>query len=171
MSADEKIVDEKHSHPLEDVFDIEQQSTNMPTVQRDTDLVDATTDATVKHPYDNKDSEIDGQFQEVYDTAMEAFSTQAQEAELVEGRYKARNQEIAVQFLNTALNAAANKGTLKNNKEKLAIAALKVKTGTGNTTNNNMVVGDRNEILRALREKKAAQDDIIEGEVTEIPDK
>ena len=161
MSTEEDIIEKGMAHPMEDLFDIDSGSTSVPAVKRTTELA-----TSVDHPYDEKDNEIDEQFQEIYDLALEAFGAQSQEAELVEGKYKARNQEIAVQFLNTALSAAANKGTLKNNKEKMAIALKKVNaTAKTGTTNNNLIVGDRNEILRALRaDRLAEKGDVVDDQ-------
>ena len=162
MSTEEDITEKNMAHPMEDLFDIDSGSTSVPAVKRTTEL-----STSVEHPYDDKDNEIDEQFQEIYDLALEAFGAQSQEAELVEGKYKARNQEIAVQFLNTALNAAANKGTLKNNKEKMAIAAKKVDASAkpGGTTNNNLIVGDRNDILRALRaDREAERNEVVDDQ-------
>ena len=113
----------------------------VPQVVRSTELTSIET-------YDEKDSEIETQFQEVYDAAMGAFEGQFQEADLVEGKYKARVGEVAVQFLNTALQAAQNKSLLKQHKDKIAEATKK--NSTPNTVNNNLIVADRNEILKKL---------------------
>ena len=90
--------------------------------------------------------------------ALEAYEAQAEEAELVEGRYKARNAEIAVQFLNTALNAANSRGTLKANKDKLRVAEAKVSKGGGGTTNNT-IVGTTSEILALMRDAQKKEQD------------
>ena len=128
-------------HPLEQVFDIESGTTLMPQVVRSTELI-------VAEQYDNKDTEIEGQFQEVYDAAMGAFESQFQEAELVEGKYKARSGEVAVQFLNAALEAARSKSDLKQHKDKMTVD---ISRHVGpKTVNNNLIVGDRNEILKKL---------------------
>lgn len=142
-------------HPLEKVFGIEAGTTMLPTVQRTTEL-------TVVQTYDEKDKEVEGQLQEVYDAAMGAFETQSQETELVEGKYKARSGEVAVQFLNTALEAAKSKTTLKMHKDKIVQAT----TGSPKTVNNNLIVADRNELLRNLRNMNLDQD-VIDGTVTE----
>ena len=142
MSTEKENIEVPINHPMESILDIEEGTTLVPAVKRTTELV-------VSGQYDNKDDEIDEQFQEVYDLSLEAFEQQSNEAELVEGRYKARNGEIAAQYLNIALNAAKEKGSLKGNKDKLSLAAEKVTTG-GRTTNNNLIVGDRNDILKTL---------------------
>jgi len=132
------------AHPMEGVLDIEPGTTAYPIVERQTtNIADTTTEA-----YDNKDTEIEGQFQEVYDAAMDAFDTQMGTSDDVEGRYQARNGEVAVQFLSTALAAAKEKSNVKQHKDKLSIARGKL-TGAG-VTNNNLIVADRNDILKAL---------------------
>lgn len=136
----EKLVE----HPMEMIMDIDSGSTIVPFVERKTiDIAESTTDT-----YDNKDTEIETQFQEVYDAAMDAYDSQMGTSESVEGKYAARNGEVAVQFLNTALTAAKEKSNVKQHKDKLSIARGKL-TKTG-TTNNNIIVADRNDILKAL---------------------
>ena len=139
-------------HPLEKVFDIEEGTTMMPTVVRTTEIVAAET-------YDNKDHEIEGQFQEVYDAAMGAFETQFQEAELIEGKYKARSGEVAVQFLNTALQAAQSKSSLKQHKDKITLD-LNSKTAP-KTVNNNLIVGSQSEILERLENMMGKKDEAV----------
>lgn len=140
-------------HPLEKVFGIEQGTTMLPTIQRTTEL-------TVVQSYDDKDKEVEGQFQEVYDAAMGAFETQSQETELVEGKYKARSGEVAVQYLNTALEAARSKSHMKQHKDKLVTTAA----GSPKTVNNNLIVADRNDLLKNLRNLDLDADaTIVEG--------
>lgn len=137
-------------HPMEGVLDIYPGSTVHQAMERQTsDISETTTEA-----YDNKDTEIETQFQEVYDAAMDAYDSQMNTSESVEGRYAARNGEVAVQFLNAALNAAKEKSNVKQHKDKLSIARGKL-TGAG-TTNNNLIVADRNDILKALASSTAA---------------
>lgn len=145
--SESKEVEVLRSHPMEEVLDIEPETTLATKIERETDLVPAV-------EFDEKDSEIEEQMQEVYDSAMGAFEQQMEEAELVEGKYKARNGEVAVQFLNAALNAVKEKSGLKQHKDKLAVA--KGKLGP-NKVENNIIVADRNDILR----------NIINGDVDE----
>lgn len=144
MSTDTKEIEVAIDHPLEEIFDIEGGTTLMPRTEKETDLVPA-------DEYDDKDDEIDGQFQEVYDAALSAFEDQVAEAELVEGKYKARNMEVGAQLLNTALAAAKEKSNMKQHKDKNAVT--KGKLGA-KTTNNTLIVADRNEILKAMSGKK-----------------
>jgi hypothetical protein len=138
------------NHPLEQVFEIEEGTTLMPTIVRTTEIVAAET-------YDDKDHEIEGQYQEVYDAAMGAFESQFQETELIEGKYKARSGEVAVQFLNTALQAAQSKGTLKQHKDKVTLD-LNSKVGP-KTVNNNLIVGSQSEILERLENMMGKKDE------------
>lgn len=138
MDIDRTKKEIQFEHPMEEILDIEPGTTITTRTERTTDMVEA-------EQYDNKDSEIEEQFQEVYDAAMSAFESQCDEAEVVEGKYKARNAEVAVQFLNAALSAAKEKGSLKQHKDKLSTAVAK---STGDTTNNNILVADRNELLK-----------------------
>lgn len=139
----EKLVE----HPMEGILDIESKSTSIPITERQTtDIAETTTEA-----YDDKDIEIETQFQEVYDAAMDAFDDQNSQTDQVEGRYQARNGEVAAQFLNTALQAAKEKSNTKQHKDKLSIARGKL-TGAGNATGGNLIVADRNDILKAFQD-------------------
>lgn len=131
------------THPMEDVFDIEEGTTIVTREERETEIV-------CDETYDDKDNEIEEQIQEVYDAAMGAFESQCDEAELVEGKYKARNAEVAVQFLSAALSAAKEKRSMKEHKDKHLIASGKVKGAGPGVTNNNLIVADRNELLREM---------------------
>ena len=141
--SDEKLPNALKSieHPIEEVLDIETGTTEVPAIlPRETQL-------SVVDDYDNKDTEIEGQFQEVYDAAMDAYEQQAADTETIEPKYRARNQEVAVQYLNTALNAAKEKSNMKMFKDKM----LNDRKAVGpKTLNQNVVIADRNEILREL---------------------
>ena len=145
------------SHPLEEVLDIEENTTVVPYKKASTDLV-------LSEKYDQKDNELDGQFQEVYDAAFEAFENQSEEAELIDPKYKARNAEVAVQYLNTALQAAREKSNLKQHADKIVIASKKGPS----TVNNNLIV-DRNELLRTLAQGDDEEQptDVVDAEFTD----
>ena len=138
-------------HPMEEVLDIEEGSTVITRVEHDRQ------ELAVVESYDEKDTEIEGQFQEVYVLALDAFETQVQEAELVEAKYKARNQEVAAQFLNTALGAAKEKSTHKQHKDRMMVDTRKAITPK--TLNQNVIVADRNEILKTLMQKDDESED------------
>jgi hypothetical protein len=125
-------------HPLEAIFGIERGTTEITVEQVQTDMV-------VIDSYDEKDREIEGQFQEVYDAAMTSFADQAGLLTQSDPKYSARNMEVANAFLNTALSAAKEKAALKIAKEKNS------KESGPKTVNNNLIM-DRNELLKMLKD-------------------
>lgn len=146
-------VDEKHwvektiSHPCEDVFNIEPNSTVMTIpAPRNTELVESPL-------YDEKDKELETDFQEIYDACMDAFDTAQEEMEGIEGKYKARNNEVAVMFLNTALAAAKEKSRLKEHKDKLKVKPVDI--GPGGVTNNTQVNITSAELVRMLVQQQS----------------
>lgn len=149
--------------PLENVFEIEEQTTFAITEGEEDDqashlpvTTQQATDPVISEHYDGKDVEVESQFQVVYTKALEGYEIQSQELEFVEGKYKARIGEVAAQFLNTALAAAREKRALKEHKDKLNIEAMKA-TGP-KTVNQNLIVADRNEILKVLMGQKDETD-------------
>ncbi len=157
MSTEIKEVDGYTAHPLEEAFGIESGTTLTTHIERTTELVEAP-------EYDAKDTEIEDQFQEVYDAAMAAFGDQIAEAEVVEGRYKARNMEVGVQLLNAALSAAKEKSHQKQSKDKNTIE-LKKAQGKGGLTQNNVFVGSHAELMKEVLNK--SQKAPIEHELDE----
>ena len=124
-------------HPLEETLGIEPGTTITTKTERSTEL--ATTEQ-----YDEKDEEIEGQLQEIYDAAMAGFEDQCAEAEVVEGKYKARNMEVATQLLNSALHAVKEKANQKKEKDKNDISRNKI---TKKVTNNNVFMGSHQELM------------------------
>ena len=139
MSIQRTEIETLIEHPLEETFDIAPCTTISTKTERSTELA-------VTEQYDEKDEEIEGQFQEIYDAAMGAFEDQCAEAEVVEGKYKARNMEVATQLLNAALHAAKEKANQKKEKDRNDIARNKV---TRKVTNNNVFMGSHQELLDA----------------------
>ena len=157
MSTKTTDTEREISHPLEEVFDLEENTTVVPYKEVKTDLV--------KHePFDPKDKELEEQLQVVYDAALEAFENQQEDADTIEPRFKARNAEVAVQYLKTALEAVHEKSMLKQHKDKVVI-----RDKTGGTVNNNVVLTDRNELLRLLRGKEEKPvNTVVDGEFEEV---
>lgn len=143
---------------MDDVLGIEPGTTVVEYQEREhTELTDCET-------YDDKDVEIEEQFQEVYDLALEAYENSAEVGQTIEPKYKARNDEVAAQYLTLALNAAKEKMSLKVNKDKLTQQAAK--GGGGNTTNNNLII-DRNSLMEML---DAAGGDTVDAEYENVDD-
>jgi hypothetical protein len=133
-------------HPMEDVLDIESGTTI-------TEYKEVLPETPVAMPtYDDKDVEIEAKLEDIYTIAMGSVESMSDQIELVEGKYKARMGEVTATMLNVALSAVREKRELKQHKDKVAVDAAS--SGTPHTVNNNLVVADRNEILKMLRDKK-----------------
>lgn len=150
-------------HPLEDFFNIEPNTTQVVKTEQKTELVQY-------EEYDEKDKEIEENFQEIFDKAMNGYETLTDDINGIEGRFRARVSEVAVQHLNTALQAASKKADLKQTKDKLQVAAKKA--NTPNTVN---IMGkmDRNDLVEALRQLQENKNNMasvepVEGEFQEI---
>ena len=140
MTRNTELVEVERSHHMEDLFDIEP-GTTVAEVQK------SSSEMVVAEEYDSKDDEIEGQYQEVYNAAMDAY----------EGSTGPEMQD-------TALNAAKYKSDLKAHKDKIGVAMQKVKGGA-KTVNNNLIV-DRNELLKELMGRTGNDnEDVIEVEV------
>lgn len=137
-------------HPLETLLDIEAGTTLV-------EYKEVLPVEMVQMPnYDAKDNEIEGQLEEIYSTAMSQAVTISDEMDRVEGRHKARIGEVSATMLNVALSAVREKATLKQHKDKLTPAAGGTTVGAGGTiTNNNLIVADRNEIMRMMLSAKS----------------
>jgi hypothetical protein len=155
--SSKKEIEVPTEHPMEDVFGIEKGTTMVPKTVVKGDLKPHET-------YDDKDNEIDRQFQEVYDLALGAFDEQQEAAEVIDPKFKARTAEVAAQFLTTALNAAQSKMQLKQQREKLEISKGRLAGGVVN--NGNMIITDRNSLLK-LMEEDDDFDEAIDGDYEE----
>lgn len=133
------------AHPLEDVLDIEPCT----TVVEYQEFIPA--EVVPAPDYDDKDNEIESKLEEIYTIALGNVNVISDEMERVEGKYKARIGEVTATMLNVALGAVKQKADLKMHKDKLSVD--KGNVGTPHTVNNNLVVSDRNSILRALMDK------------------
>lgn len=166
MNRRRTITTEISTDSLEDVFDL------MPgTTTKDIVVVDE--QPTFKpSEYDEKDGEIDEQFQEVYNKALAAFEFQMERADStdVDPKYVARMHEVAAGYLNTALAAAKEKAGLKSGKDKITAVMKKA----ASVTNNNTVIMTHSDAIKALRERQleaknlAADADAVEGEFGDI---
>lgn len=150
-------------HPLEDIFGLPSGTTEVSVIQRNTQMVEHV-------DFDDKDTEIEEQFQEVYDVAMSTFENQVEMLERAETdpKYVARQMEVAAQFLNTALAAAKEKANLKTTKDKLLATQ---RTAPGNSIpgvgSGEPVVMSHSALLKMLREAKEQpkEGETFEGEV------
>lgn len=142
MKKETVTVKKTVDHPLEEVFDIEPNSTLIEREEIVSELIPF-------DGFDEKDSEIESQIQEVYDKAMGAFERIQDECEELEGKYLPRMMEVGVQHLNAALAAAQAKAKLKEAKEKIK---AKNNNNGPKTINNNLIIS-REELLKLMDEK------------------
>lgn len=154
-------------HPLAETFDLAEGDTFNSDPLEGTDLTNIDRDpyaavpaSAIAKPYedDAEDKEINGKIDEIYGAAMEAYQNQTAFVEILEPRYAARNAEVAANYLNTALNAVSLKAKVKNEKRKVGQAGF---IPYANQTTNNVVVADRNQLLRMMAEGKGP---IVNGE-------
>lgn len=139
MSKEITTITKSVSHPLEDVLDIEPNSTIITRQEQKTELV-------VHDDYDRKDESIDAAIQEVYDKAMSGYERIQDECEDIEPRYLPRMMEVGVQHLKAALDAAQVKARIKESKDKIS---AKAKSTGPKTVNQNLIVS-REDLLKML---------------------
>lgn len=158
----------KHvEHPLEELFELESGTTELTVTTRSTEVAPC-------DQFDNKDTEIEKQYQEVYDVAMNTFENAMDllERSETDPKYIARQMEVAAQFLNTALSAAKEKAHLKQGKDRI-LATMRTgggaKGGAG-AHSDGPVVMDHATLLKLIRGEKA-EEPAIEGEFQEEPKK
>ena len=158
------------ANPLENVFDIEPGSTPIfhdlhPELaintisERGSSLIDPTTGEVLSRSSDPnqdeidreeriEDLEIDSQLTLIHNHAISAFEKSARMAEEVDPKFAARNAEVAAQYLNIALNAVNSRVDTKFKRQKTRLAM-----GAGSSpqsVHQNIIIADRNEILKQL---------------------
>lgn len=148
-------------HPLEEFFNIEPASTEVVKYQRKTEL-------TPYQEFDEKDTELEETYQEIYDAAMTGYDNLQEMIDTADTKFAARLGEVSVQHLNVALAAASKRANLKENKDKL-LARAKTAGVKGKTTNNIVLVEDRNELLRRLMGN--SEENVIEGQIVSESEK
>lgn len=158
MADEDKIItytEKTIAHPLEDVFGIPPNTTIV-----DQQIVEHQP-SPVTVVYDDKDVEIDEKLDKIYNTAMDNAEALADEIEVVEGKYKARMGEISATMLTVALGAVREKAQFKTNKDRLKPNTNNPRAvGDNNniSNTNNIIVADRNELLRAFMNKSQTFD-------------
>ena len=95
-----------------------------------------------------EDLQIDGKLNEVYDNAMTAFNSHAGVVDGADPKFAARNGEVAAQFLKIALDSTTAKVDAKYKRNKIRIAQASV--GKPNQVQNNVIVADRNALLKTM---------------------
>ncbi|MEM4260500.1 MAG: hypothetical protein QXG00_04645 [Candidatus Woesearchaeota archaeon] len=148
------------THPLETILNIEEgeffnnkekfeetMSETLPTIVAPTEVVHVESP-----PKDEEDIAIDKNIDTVYDKALTAFNSQTEMVEIVDPRYAARTAEVAATYLNIALNAMAVKSKVKSERARRGQAGFVpyANSAGAKTINNNLIVADRNDILKMM---------------------
>lgn len=167
-----KVMERIVQHPLEQVFNLPPNSTTVESfVPRETELV-------LADGYDDKDVEIEANFQEVFDKAMDVFDEMQESMLATESITHAAKQETASMMLTTALNAAKEKARMKEHKDKLRSKAISggatIEGGTTNTQNN--IFLSTSELIKMMASEKSPINNmskdavVIEAEQTPQPE-
>jgi hypothetical protein len=130
------------SSPLEDIFDIESGTTEkaLQLVPQSTEM--ASIDET-------EETEIAVQLNTVYNYALEAFEQQTANVQTIDPKFAARTAEVAAQYLNIALSAVNTRVSNRDRREKRK--GGKIENQNAENIQNNIIVADRNELLRMIR--------------------
>lgn len=133
------MADKLTDHPLEEIFGLDQGTTISPV---------QSVEIEIDEDGDQEESGIDQQLDTIYAHALEAYETQAEMVDQVDPKFMARTAEVAAQYLKIALDSTNSKSNKFINKKK--INASRGKMDAPGTVNNNLIVADRNDILKAL---------------------
>lgn len=151
--------------PIEDFLDIEPGSTEQdikPPAAMTSAIVDPTSGEVVERKTSEltqdsidreeriEDIQVDAQLSEIHGAAMQAFYQQAALAQQVEPKFSARNAEVAAQFLTAALNTVNSRVDAKFKRQKIRIEKAKLKDGVPHQVQNNLIVTDRNSLMKTL---------------------
>jgi len=116
---------------------------------------------------------VDQSLLDLYDKALEAYEEQINNAQLVEPRFAARNMEVAKMFLDSAFDAIALRQKQIEHVDKKEMAEQKLLgRNSPHLTQNNYILGDRNEILKKLVSPEdlplQREDEFIDLDLSEV---
>lgn len=138
-------------HPLESVFGMEE-GTIGSDIENDYAVAEqGPATPLTEAPLDVKDEDdklIEKRLDDVYEVALQTFQQQTAYTEIIEPRYAARNAEVAANYLNIALAAANSRAKVKSDRKRANQAF--VPYANGGKTTNNLVIADRNDILKMI---------------------
>lgn len=133
-------------NPLDELFQTASTATDITEYEQVTEGQLAQLQSPTPAPdTDPDDAEIDKKIDTVYDAAIDTFNQQMQYAEIVEPRYAARNAEVAANFLNIALNAAAARARIKTDRKRASTF-----TPYAGKKETNVVVASREDIMKMI---------------------
>jgi hypothetical protein len=134
------------SSHLESVFDLSPGTTiSKVQPQKPSEIVSTAEQVDTSSLIGEEDQGVATQLQTIYGYAIDAFEQQTQMVQEVDPRFAARNAEVAAQYLSIALNSVNTRAKIRHDKLK-----LKADGSAPQTVNQNLFMGDRNEILKML---------------------
>lgn len=144
----EKVV-ETREHSFENVLGIPSGSTEVVKTR-------ITSETKPHDDYDEKDGEIEQDFLDVHDKAMELYETLLDEIDDADQAKVSRLSEVAGQILNTALNASERRRVLKQHIDTIKQKDRVIDNKSGPTNQTNNILVGTHEDLQALLDKMEA---------------
>lgn len=136
--------DDFNNHPLDDFFNAKQ------IVINEEDICE-----NVKSElYDEKDDSIDNELTNLAILAQKTFQEQKKIAMRVEPKFRADLLNAANTLLALSLQAISKKADMKSKKDAIIARSKRQTLQIGNSENTNIILADRNELLKARKQKK-----------------
>jgi len=145
----------KKAHALEKWLNLEEESTEVEKVTYNFPRKES------KH-YDSKDREIEEQAHKIFEEAMSGYLSLESLLSSIEPKYRARMAEVALAYLNTALDATDTKNKQKESLEKLKLQKEKLLRGSDKSDSTVFVTADRNKLLKELRKEYDKRNGVID---------
>lgn len=144
----------KTTNPLEELFNIPSGSTEMT-------LTKPVTESESTPLYDDKDEELEKEFDTVKDMAHFTFETIQDHIRDVDPKYSARLYEVAATYLNMMHDTVKSKAKMKMEKDK-----TKTKKGGPNVshTTNNTIISNTTDLIESIRNGSVSK--TIDGDFT-----
>ncbi len=136
--------DHFNNHPLDDFFNAKQIIINEEDICENvkSDL------------YDEKDDSIDNELTNLAILAQKTFQEQKKIAMRVEPKFRADLLNAANTLLALSLQAISKKADMKSKKDAVIARSKRQTLQIGNSENTNIILADRNELLKARKVKK-----------------
>ena len=128
--------------PLDDFF-------NVNNVQEVVENANATVESPI---YDEKDLDLDRELSEIAAIAKKTIDAQQRIALSVEPKFRGELLGVANNMLTTALQAIKEKADIKKHKDKLSVGKGGLQIGNSEVTN--IIVADRNELLKNRKKEQ-----------------
>ncbi|MCB1711116.1 MAG: hypothetical protein KDH96_01120 [Candidatus Riesia sp.] len=104
--------------------------------------------------YDEKDNSLDKELSDLAKLAQKTFEEQKKTAMRVEPKFRAELLGVANNLLAITLQAISKKADIKAKKDANLARSKRQTLQIGNSENTNIIVADRNELLKARKVKK-----------------